>query len=203
MTRIGFFATVVAGLTLLQSVSAHYQLTYPESRGFSEDNEPSAPCGGFNTASSNRTQFPLKNGFVEINSGHTSYSYEIKLVTNSANPSASDFSSAPTVANGSRNYPGEGCLPIDLSSVSNASAGTNATIQVIYDGGDGSLYQCVDVTLAENPSNFDSSACVNADGSDPTGSSSVADGGNSGASGLTVASGVFAAAFAAAISIAA
>ena len=141
MTRIGFFATVVAGLTLLQSVSAHYQLTYPESRGFNEDNEPNAPCGGFNSPSSNRTQFPLQNGFVEINSGHTSYSYEIKLVTNSANPSTADFNSASTIATGSRNYPSNACLPVDLSSVSNASAGTNATIQVIYDGGDGKLYQ--------------------------------------------------------------
>ncbi|KAI9263167.1 hypothetical protein BDA99DRAFT_407798, partial [Phascolomyces articulosus] len=175
-------AIAIAGLTVLQSVSAHYQLTYPQSRGFNEDREPTAPCGGFDSVSS-RSQFPLQNGFVQINSGHTDYTYEVKLVTNSTNPTASDFTSAPTVAKGSRNYPADACLPIDLGNVQGLSAGTNATIQVVYDGGDGLLYQCADVTLAENPSSFNTTACVNADGSNPTAAPSNGGSDESGASG--------------------
>ncbi|KAI9488539.1 hypothetical protein BDB00DRAFT_847681 [Zychaea mexicana] len=206
MTRIGFFAITAAALTALQGVSAHYQLTYPESRGFDEAREPLAPCGGFDSVS-NRSEFPLKGGFMQINSGHTDYTYEVKVVTDNANPSTDDFNSGTTVAKGSRPYPAEACLPVDLSSVSNASAGTNATLQITYNGGDGTLYQCADVTLTENPSSFNSSRCVNADGSDPTASSS-ADGSSSDENGASAGvraavGGVFAAAIAAAFTISA
>ncbi|KAG1309499.1 hypothetical protein G6F62_014812 [Rhizopus arrhizus] len=60
---------------------AHFTMTYPSSRGFNEDQESISPCGGFNTASSERVVLPLQNAFVEINSGHTSYSYEINAIT--------------------------------------------------------------------------------------------------------------------------
>ncbi|ORY95937.1 hypothetical protein BCR43DRAFT_407835, partial [Syncephalastrum racemosum] len=162
------FALATAFVAALSGVSAHYQLTYPAPRGFKESTEPTAPCGGFDSVSQQRTQFPLKNGFVEINSEHPSYTYEVKLIMGS-NPSTADFtgSNATTVATGQRNYPEQACLPIDLGNATSVSAGTNATIQVLYNGGDGNLYQCTDVTFADNPSNFNTSVCVNADGSNP------------------------------------
>jgi hypothetical protein len=49
----------LAALLLCSSAAmAHYTLDYPLSRGFSDDNEPKAPCGGYDTVG-NRTQFPL------------------------------------------------------------------------------------------------------------------------------------------------
>lgn len=51
----------LATMLLCSSVAmAHYTLDYPPSRGFSDDDEPIAPCGGaaYNAAG-NRTQFPL------------------------------------------------------------------------------------------------------------------------------------------------
>lgn len=50
------------------------------------------------------------------------------------------------------------CIGVDITSVGYSSAhnGTNATIAVLYQGGDGSLYQCADVVLSSSatvPSN--------------------------------------------------
>lgn len=119
------------GLIALQSMGlAHFTMTYPSSRGFNEDQEPISPCGGFNTASSERVVFPLQNAFIEINSGHTSYSYEINAITGN---------STVQVGKGSRSYPQAACLPLQLTdSIKN---GTSTTLQVVYNGGDGLLYQ--------------------------------------------------------------
>ncbi|KAI8883395.1 hypothetical protein K501DRAFT_184670 [Backusella circina FSU 941] len=185
---------LVAALVSAQAVLAHYQLVYPVSRGFSEAIEANGPCGGYDIVQSPRTQFPLKNGFAEINSEHTSYKYTINLLVNN-NPTSADFTSAnlKQVATGSRSYPEAACLSVDLSSA-NVTSGTNATIQIIYDAGDGQLYQCTDVVLADNPSSFNTSQCVNADGSssNTTSSSSGSSSSTSKASSYTVASGLVA-----------
>ncbi|CDS12300.1 hypothetical protein LRAMOSA04495 [Lichtheimia ramosa] len=197
MVRLSLLALSAATIS---AVSAHFQLNYPQTRGFNEDNEPQAPCGGFNNVGS-RTEFPLENGFVQINSGHTTYKYTVKVIT-SNNPSTSDFTgnNATVIGSGSRNYPGDACLTVSTNNGTDIKAGTNATIQITYDGGDGSLYQCTDVTFVENPSNFNSSACVNADGSKP-GESGSSDG-ESGASSVTTAvGGIVLAAVAGAISL--
>ncbi|CAO3616627.1 unnamed protein product [Cunninghamella blakesleeana] len=151
-----------------QQVFGHYQLTYPPTRGFDETNEVNAPCGGFNTPQSNRTSFPLKNGFMEINSEHVKYNYKIYLIVK-PNPAQTDFNgdSANLVAQSSVNYPMQSCLPVDISKVAGAIDGASATFQISYDAGDGTLYQCTDVILQEKPTNFNTSACINADGSKP------------------------------------
>ncbi|KAG1046610.1 hypothetical protein G6F43_010912 [Rhizopus delemar] len=151
------------GLIALQSMGlAHFTMTYPSSRGFNEDQEPISPCGGFNTASSERVVFPLQNAFIEINSGHTSYSYEINAITGN---------STVQVGKGSRSYPQAACLPLQLTdSIKN---GTSTTLQVVYNGGDGLLYQCVDVVFSSSAPNFNTSACVNADGSSTTSNSTT------------------------------
>lgn len=138
MVRLSLLALSAATIS---AVSAHFQLNYPQTRGFNEDNEPQAPCGGFNNVGS-RTEFPLENGFVQINSGHTTYKYTVKVIT-SNNPSTSDFTgnNATVIGSGSRNYPGDACLTVSTNNGTDIKAGTNATIQITYDGGDGSLYQ--------------------------------------------------------------
>lgn len=174
MSRSLCIAFIVALITA-QSVLAHYTVTYPSSRGFDENKEPTAPCGGFDTVGT-RTQFPLTNGFVEINSGHTSYSYVVNLLVDNE-PTTADFSNSTAnvqVATGSRSYPQAACLSLDMTKNAAANAGANATIQIIYNGGDGELYQCIDVTLAETVSNWNNSMCVNADGSSASSSASSA-----------------------------
>lgn len=171
-------AALVVALVSLQTVLAHYTVTYPSSRGFDETKEPTAPCGGFDTVGT-RTPFPLKGGFVEINSGHTSYSYVVNLLVKDA-PTTADFSNSTAnvqVATGTRAYPQAACLSLDdLSKNADAKAGAEATLQIVYNGGDGQLYQCIDVTLADSVSDWNSTMCVNADGSSTAGSSASASG---------------------------
>ncbi|KAI8375313.1 hypothetical protein EDC96DRAFT_496781 [Choanephora cucurbitarum] len=143
-------------------VNAHFTLTYPSSRGFDESKESTAPCGNFDSVSSTRVKLP-KSAFVEINSGHVSYSYVINAVY-SNNPSTNDFSgsSLKQLATGTRSYPQNACLPFQFGD--DVENGTNATIQVEYNGGDGILYQCFDATY-DNTATLNTTACVNADGS--------------------------------------
>ncbi|KAF7722094.1 hypothetical protein EC973_003709 [Apophysomyces ossiformis] len=172
-----FLVSFAATLLLLVSVvSAHFQLTYPASRGFNEDQEPTAPCGGFNTPQA-RTQFPLKNAFVEIMAHHPQYTYQVNVLINNQ-PSAADFTTAnlKEIASGQRNYPMAACLSVNFANVTGATNGANATIQVLFNGGDGQLYQCTDVVLVDQAPNFNASQCVNADGSSPNNN------GNSGSS---------------------
>jgi hypothetical protein len=132
---------IVLLLAAISSVQAHYQLTYPQSRGFVDTNEPTAPCGGFNTVNTTRSQFPIKGGFLEINSEHVQYQYTVHLALN-GNPTAADFTgSNTTVANGTNSFPEQACLPVDLSSVSGAVDGAVGTLQIVYNAGDGLLYQ--------------------------------------------------------------
>ncbi|KAI7908249.1 uncharacterized protein BX663DRAFT_557399 [Cokeromyces recurvatus] len=164
--------TLVITLLFMQAAFAHFHLYYPVSRGFNEDQEPVAPCGGFN-AIGKRTEFPLKDGFVAIHSGHVSYSYTVNVLVNN-NPTTSDFSSNSIiqVASGNRNSPQAACLPLDLTKDSAIKAGANATIQIIYSGGDGDLYQCTDIIFSDSPSGWNSSACINTSNSSTTSSSS-------------------------------
>ncbi|CAO3657088.1 unnamed protein product [Mucor hiemalis] len=165
MLRFAITLSIVA-LISAQTVLAHFQLLYPASRGFDETKEPTVPCGGFDTVQSKRTLVPLKNAFVEIDSEHTSYTYTVSVLVNN-NPAVADFSTKnlTEVASGNRNYPQNACLSLDLSKNPSIVNGANATIQVVFNGGDGSLYQCTDVTFADVAPSFNTSMCVNADGS--------------------------------------
>ncbi|KAF9584732.1 hypothetical protein BGW38_005381 [Lunasporangiospora selenospora] len=171
------FSSVASACLVLACAStvaqAHFELTYPATRGFDEDKEPTGPCGGFNTPSASRSEFPIQNGFMNINSGHVNYKATIQLVVNS-NPSAADFtaaaaspvSSPPTISN---NHPNNACLQVgDLSKVAGVADGVNATLQILYNGGDSPLYQCADVVLKTNPAGFDKTKCVNDNGSPTT-----------------------------------
>lgn len=97
--------------------------------------------GGFDVVQT-RTEFPLKNGFVEINSEHISYTYTVNVLVNN-DPTVAAFSTSnlTQVASGSRNYPQSACLQLDLGNSSSVANGVNATIQVVFNGGDGLLYQ--------------------------------------------------------------
>ncbi|KAF9351187.1 hypothetical protein BGX34_000746 [Mortierella sp. NVP85] len=151
----------LAALLLCSSAAmAHYTLDYPLSRGFSDDNEPKAPCGGYDTVG-NRTQFPLTKGFVTINSHHATANVKINVVLGD-NPSAADFTAAAaTPANTIKvDHPGVSCLPLDLSTFKGATDNTTATIQLIYEGGDNPLYQCADVVLVTSAASFNQSKCT-------------------------------------------
>ncbi|KAF9184675.1 hypothetical protein BGZ51_008642 [Haplosporangium sp. Z 767] len=152
----------LATLLLCSSAAmAHYTLDYPPTRGLNEDQEPTAPCGGFNTAGA-RTQFPLTKGFVQINSGHARSEVKVNVVYGN-DPSVADFTTAAgtPAASLSVDHPGKVCVPVDLANFKGATDNTNATIQIVYNGGDSPLYQCTDVVLVTSAQGFDQTKCVN------------------------------------------
>jgi hypothetical protein len=110
----------------------------------------------------------------------------------------------------SSSSPGNYCIPLDLSNtgISGVSDGANVTIQIVYNAGDGSLYQvslrvayylswtessfsnqCADLTLAQNFSVPSNVSCTNVTTPTNTTSGNTTNGnstGNkSGASGIT------------------
>ncbi|KAF8708244.1 hypothetical protein RHS03_04195, partial [Rhizoctonia solani] len=154
MTRVFAMAAMAA------SAAAHFTLEWPRTRGFDEDIENQF-CGGFPNAGP-RSSFPLGASGVVIDSTHDTANV-IVLVSFDANPqNITQFSNS---SNGAQltsfvklEKQGEACIPVNIQSLglSNVSNGTNATIQIQYDGGDGNLYQCADVTLLSDftaPSN--------------------------------------------------
>ncbi|KAG0057107.1 TEL2-interacting protein 1 [Gryganskiella cystojenkinii] len=157
----------------LTAVQAHFILDYPVSRGFDDDAEPTAPCGGFNAVPTNRSMFPLTGAFADIESFHPSSTVTVKLVLGN-NPTDQDFTAATDLAPMfNLNHPGHACLTLSnlTASIATAVSGANATLQLIYNGGDGNLYQCADVTLVTlvaAGSKWDPSQCINDNGSSTT-----------------------------------
>ncbi|KAI0374384.1 hypothetical protein BV20DRAFT_961535 [Pilatotrama ljubarskyi] len=161
-------ATAAFLSALLTVASAHFQLQYPSPRGpFVEDKEPTF-CDGYADAVSNRTVFPTKGGIFSLHSEHPQWTLG-GIVATVQNPNSFDnFRS-----NGQFQFvvpffktSGEGdfCFPLDLSAanVNGMKDGANVTIQFIFDGGDGQLYQCADLTLSDNASVPNSVSCTNA-----------------------------------------
>ncbi|PPR01185.1 hypothetical protein CVT24_006061 [Panaeolus cyanescens] len=161
------FLHLTLSLFLASAVHAHFQLQYPPPRGvFVEDNEPKF-CGksphsfkvmdaddesnadGYTNVTTNRTHFPLTGGAFSWNSEHPQWVSAFFISTTNAT-SFNDF----TQVNGFMNGEGEGvvCVDLDLKS-SNATGltnGQNVTIQVLFSGGDGPLYQCADLILDDS-----------------------------------------------------
>ncbi|KAJ6627164.1 hypothetical protein B0H10DRAFT_2429495 [Mycena sp. CBHHK59/15] len=137
---------VLAGLAAI--VNAHFQLQFPGPRGpFVEDDEPTF-CDGYDSATTNRTVFPLAGGFFTLNSEHTTWTAGVSLSTKEDPTSFQDFSTI--IPFFQRSGEGVFCIPLDFSST-NATGlkdGLNVTLEIIFDGGDGELFQCADLTLS-------------------------------------------------------
>ncbi|KAJ7071250.1 hypothetical protein C8F01DRAFT_1109726 [Mycena amicta] len=134
--------------SFLAVANAHFQLQFPGPRGaFVEDDEPNF-CDGYDNPAATRTFFPLSGGVVSLNSEHTSWAAVISITSKSDPTQFSDFAPVTGVLKGS----GEGlfCLPFDLSktNATGLADGQNATLQIQFNGGDGNLFQCSDITLS-------------------------------------------------------
>ncbi|KAF8895051.1 hypothetical protein CPB84DRAFT_1656090, partial [Gymnopilus junonius] len=143
-------------------VSAHFQLQFPPPRGvFVEVDEPKF-CDNYLTPAPNRSLFPLSGGFFTLNSEHPSWTAGVLVSTLPDPTSFQNFSQVNTFFQ----VQGEGafCIPLDLKSSNETglTSGQNVTLQIVFSGGDGQLYQCADVTLSDNFTIPSSVACTNA-----------------------------------------
>ncbi|KAJ7683220.1 hypothetical protein B0H17DRAFT_1170000 [Mycena rosella] len=141
--------------------SAHFQLQFPLPRGpFVEAKEPTF-CDGYDNETTNKTVFPLTGGFFSLNSEHTSWTAAVFLSTKANTTSFNDFQNVVPFFKLS----GEGlfCLPLDFSktNATGLTDGQNVTIEIVYDGGDGSLFQCADLTLSSTAKIGSNIACQN------------------------------------------
>lgn len=122
---------------LLSTAIAHYQLSSPTNRGYDDLAELTPPCAGFPLSS--RSLFPLKAPVI-IASYHNAAVLST-FISFSSNPTSnSDFISV----GGNTTVSSLGTVStamIDFTQF-NATVGRNATIQTIYNGPDGLLYQC-------------------------------------------------------------
>lgn len=121
---------------------------------------------GYNNAVSNRTTFPLSGGVISLKSEHPKWTGKPSsscrtiiflhrrslvgvLVSSKANPTSfNDFNNASGGNQFVTNFfqtTGEGlaCFNIDLTKtgVDGVKDGSNVTIEVVFNGGDGALYQ--------------------------------------------------------------
>ncbi|KAI9336954.1 hypothetical protein BDR26DRAFT_864271 [Obelidium mucronatum] len=134
-------------LVLVATVSAHFVINTPTSRPFDEDRQTIGPCGGLPLGK--RTAFPLVGGIVSGALYHPSALANFSIVISNTDPTASQFGKAP-IGPGFNVKLTEGPFstdPIDLTKVSGAVDGANATIQVAINTVDGILFICSDVKL--------------------------------------------------------
>ena len=135
MLSKSIFALTLAPITL-----AHFTLKYPASRGFDEDKESNFPCGGFNTVQSQRIDFPISGGPIQINLGHQQTNVAVYMAVGDNPGDAFSIVLHPqfTVSGYGDFCLGNISIPSDL----NITEGTKASIQVITNAhGDGGLYQ--------------------------------------------------------------
>lgn len=129
-------------LTLLPLASAHFQLTWPPSRGFDDDTAANYPCGGFNTVNATRQALPMSGAFpLQLNMEHTSVKGEVVLALGN-DPTGDDFTIV-LKQTFQETGPQSFCIgDVTLPAGMNITDGMNATIQVLTNGDpDGGLYQ--------------------------------------------------------------
>lgn len=163
------FASVAFIAGMVSAVSAHFHLQYPGPRGpFVEEDEVTF-CDNYGEVTTNRTTFPLNNGHYYITTEHPVWTLGI-IISTVANPNNfANFTDSSGKYQMAVNYfetSGEGsfCAPLNISAanIDGVKDGSNVTVQFIFDGGDGELYQCADLTLSADLTSIPSSvSCTN------------------------------------------
>ncbi|WWC66454.1 uncharacterized protein I206_100356 [Kwoniella pini CBS 10737] len=181
--------SILAFSFVTSSALAHFTLDYPTSRGFDDDNEPQY-CGGFPNVASTRQPFPLGQGPIHIDSHHN-LATVVAFISTSSNPTSfddfnttSNGTSIPLASSIFQVKEGDSCFNVNLGNLGvGLINGSQVTLQVQYDGGDGNLYQCTDLILIEGYSVPSNETCTNDASLSSTTSSSI-----SGASSTTASS---------------
>ncbi|KIV81603.1 hypothetical protein PV11_03776 [Exophiala sideris] len=139
--------------------SAHFILQYPNSLGFDDDNEGTAPCGGFAiTFNSSDDDIPIGGFPVSMLSTHPAADWLFRATLDQQAP----FNWTNLLPVVSETGLGQFCLPA-LTAPSDF-AGKDGVIQVIQNGPDGVLYQCAAVHFINGVNSTVSSSCTNVTG---------------------------------------
>jgi hypothetical protein len=132
--RAAYFFTALASLFL--SASAHFSITFPEARGDNDKTQAQSPCGGINTPSKDRTEWPIAGGQLAFRAGHAEAKTAVYLSLGN-NPAKEDFN-ITIVDVFTQVGLGEFCWnSLELPGNLTVKDGQNATIQVVQQGHDG------------------------------------------------------------------
>jgi hypothetical protein len=139
-------SNTLLALSFVPLTFAHFELTFPKARGFNDESESSFPCGGFDTVSSERTNFPISGGPIQLSMGHPQTNVAVYMAIGD-NP-GSGFS---IVAKQQLTVEGLGnfCLgSVSVPAGLNVSDGTLASIQVVSNAHEaGGLFQVSSRTI--------------------------------------------------------
>lgn len=117
---------------------AHFALESPPSREGNEDLQDQFPCGGSNTPSSERTQWPLTGGPIQLELGHTQSAVQVLLGVGNDPGENFNITLLPTIQ---EQGPGQFCIGAVTIPEGVSTEGMNATIQVVTNGDpSGGLY---------------------------------------------------------------
>ncbi|EXJ62240.1 hypothetical protein A1O7_02673 [Cladophialophora yegresii CBS 114405] len=141
------------------SASAHFILQYPNSLGFSDDDEGTSPCGGFDvTFGNNDSSVPVGGFPVSVLTTHPASDFLFRATLDQEPPF--NFTNLLPVV--SETGIGEFCLPALVAPAD--FAGKPGVIQVIQNGPDGTLYQCAAVNFVSGMNNTVGASCTNVTG---------------------------------------
>lgn len=128
-------STTAILLGLLPIASAHFALNFPAARGDDDTNQATFPCGGYPDVAE-RTPVSLSSIPLSMELGHTENYVSVFLAIGNEPGESFNVTLWPTVL---EQGPGDFCwqsipIPENLT----IEEGTNATVQVITNGHDGS-----------------------------------------------------------------
>lgn len=122
------------------------------------------------TAVPNRTEFPLHGGFISFSSGHPHWTcaclhsprghtypltsiYLVGVILSTAENSTNFANFTQAVDFFSGDLPGNICFPVDFgnTNISGLHDGANVTVQMVFDAGDGKLYQVCAISARTIP----------------------------------------------------
>lgn len=130
-----FAAVPFLVLLLLGQSCAHFVLNYPNTIGFNDDLEASAPCGGFNVTFANTTNFHVGGDAIALTSTHPAANWLFRATLDkTASGNWTDL--LPVVAES-----GLGAFCEKDVVLPSAWAGQQGVVQVIQKGADGMLFQ--------------------------------------------------------------
>ncbi|KAH7162198.1 hypothetical protein B0J13DRAFT_3345 [Dactylonectria estremocensis] len=177
-------AAALCGLSL-----AHFELKYPESIGFSDDNEGDSPCGGFTPDFSDEdklVEFHVGGEAIAVRSTHQQSNWLFRVTTDQTAKSGWE-QLFPIVQQSGL---GDFCEP--QITVNASYVGKKGVVSVVSSAADGLLYQCIAATFvkgsADAPSECKNASSVKASFTDDSALSALVDSNSTSDSETTTAS---------------
>jgi len=159
LSKISIFILLAA---LVGLIHGHYIITSPATRGFTEEEEPTPPCGGYDTVQTPRLSVNIGETFeVDFTIEDEHGTFVVSYSSSSSPASLADFTATgQELAVQSEDTENTGSYKVEIqTNTLTVSDGSVGTFQFIYesvfdnDTFDSNFYQCVDVIFHKTNTN--------------------------------------------------